>query len=35
MVYITKENMVVYLATDEPEPERHCKSKRYIGKIMF
>ena len=27
--------MVVYLANDEPEPERHCKSKRYIGKIMF
>ena len=33
--YITEENMTVYLAHDEPEPERHCKSKRYIGKIMF
>ena len=26
--YITEENMTVYLAHDEPEPERHCKSKR-------
>ena len=25
----------MYLPNDEPEPERHCKSKRYIGKIMF
>ena len=33
--YLTEENLTVHLANDEPEPERHCKSKWYIGKIMF
>ena len=33
--YITEENMVVYLANDEPEPERHCKSKRYKTSMFW
>jgi hypothetical protein len=33
--YITKANRTYYLAPDEAEPHRTCKSKKYITKVMF
>ncbi|XP_057786111.1 uncharacterized protein LOC131003599 [Salvia miltiorrhiza] len=33
--YITKGTHRYYLAPGEPEPYRSCKSKKFIGKIMF
>ena len=33
--YLTKASRTYYLSNDEDTPHRTCKSKRYIGKIMF
>jgi hypothetical protein len=33
--YITEESGRYYLATDEKEPYRACKSKRFVTKVMF
>lgn len=33
--YITRTKQTLYLAPDEPEPQRICKSKKFIGKVMF
>lgn len=33
--YFTKEKRKIYLAADEDSPSRHCKSKRFITKVMF
>ena len=31
--YRTEENLTVYFAHNGPDPEKHCKSKRYIGNL--
>lgn len=33
--YITKTSNSFYITLDETEPLRHCKSKRFITKVMF
>jgi hypothetical protein len=33
--YMTKKSMKYYLLPDEDEPHRTCKSKNFIGKVMF
>ncbi|KAF0693721.1 Aste57867_15342 [Aphanomyces stellatus] len=33
--YITQQKRTFYLAPGEQKPQRKCKSKRYITKVMF
>ena len=33
--YMTKKPKNYYLLLDEDEPHRTCKSKNFIGKVMF
>ena len=33
--YRTRESQWFYLTNEEPDPERHCKNKGWIQKVMF